>query len=232
MDMRRREDEAREGAKILGAIVLALFMLVLWFSPANAEGLRLEAGVGLSSHYLAPEGSWWYQGFNQDMNLTTKTWQIGVAYFAKNGFGIRGGYTDMGTVKATNEFPVIEDHSQADARVNPNCNHATLAGCTGKFTGRGPTKGWYAGPAFEKRFGSFTYGAELGAFYYQARWVVSDISLSDGFTPDGWVGLQINEFNKWHTTWYAGGNLRWKDLFLQARRYAKSTLPIRRSPLS
>ena len=222
MYMRRREDEAREGAKILGAIMLALFMLVLWFSPANAEGLRLEAGIGLSHHKLAPEGSWWYEGFEQDTKLTTPTWQLGLAYF-KNGWGIRGGYTDLGTVKASNQFPVVEDHSSADARVDPNCNRQTLAGCTGQFTGRGPTKGWYVGPAYEHRFGSFTYGAEFGVFRYSAKWVATNWTVVDAqgeFTPAQWSGFEWNEVDKWHTTWYAGGNLRWKDLFLQARRYA------------
>ena len=196
------------------------------FTSAHAEGLRIEAGAGAARYELAPEGSWWYDGFKQDTDLHPGTWHVGLAWFPISRgawkFGMRGGYADLGIVKATNQFPIYEHGGQADARNNPNCNRDTLEGCTGQFKGRQPTKGLYFGPALERSFGSFSLGGDVGIFVYRSKWIATDVKGVDAqgeFVPDAWVGYMQNEMDKTHTTWYAGANAKWKELFLQARRY-------------
>jgi len=190
--------------------------------------IRIEGAAGVSKHSLAPEGSWWYDGFEKHTELNTPSWMLGVAYFpghrSKWNLGLRGGYSDLGTVKASNQFPIHEDFSTADARVNPNCDRQTLSGCTGKFTGRGPTKGWYFGPVLERDFGDWTLGAEVGAFYYHSKWVATEWKAVDSqgeFIPDGWLGMQWNQIDKTHVTSYVGASVKWRSVFVLARRYSQ-----------
>lgn len=194
--------------------------------PARPR-LRLELGAGVAQSRLAPEGSWWYAGFATHTELRTRAFSVGGSWLplARGPYrlGLRAGYSDLGTVKASNEFPIFEDGSSRDARVNPTCDRATLAGCTGKFQGRGPTKGWSFGPVIERDFRGVTLGAEAGVFYYRAKWVATEFRAVDEhgeFVPGNFANLRWDELNKPHATWYIGATARWKLFFVQARRYA------------
>jgi hypothetical protein len=208
------------------AIGVALLVGALTSGRAQAEGLRLELAAGVAHHRLAPEGSWWYDGFERETKLTVPSFSAGVLWtpieWKRYRFGLRAGYVDLGTVTASNSFPIVEDHSAADARVNPTCNRTTLAGCTGKFKGTGWAHGWYLGPAAERDFGRFTLGAEAGLLYYKSAWIATDFKVADEkgvFIPGDWDGMRWDQIEAWHGTSYAGLNARWRALFVTGRVY-------------
>lgn len=207
--------------KILIAVAALLFA-----SPVYAE-LRLEATAGVAKHGLAPEGSWWYDGFETNNQLQTSAFAVGLLWtpWEWRGYrlGMRGGYSDLGTVKANNHFPIYEDGSIHDARVNSNCDRTTLSGCTGKYRGAGTTKGFYFGPAGERDFGPVTLGAEVGLFMYRSKWVAINargVDSAGEFMPAGWDRTQWDQVRNDHGTWYAGVNARWNGWFVSYRHYA------------
>lgn len=196
---------------------------------SQAQSLRLELSAGISKHALAPEGTWWYSGFDTNAKLVTPGYTAGLLWTPiKKGdwlLGARVGYADLGRVRATNSFPVYEDGTHRDARVNPSCNRTTLEGCTGKFDGSGKTKGWYLGPAFERDFGGgVALGGEIGVYRYRSAWVAGNVRIEDGnggeFIPPAFDGFTWNSANGEHTTSYVGANARWNYLYVYARRYS------------
>lgn len=198
--------------------------------PVHAEGLRLELEAGKTKHQLAPEGSWWYQGFDKHTKLTVGSWRAGLLWTPiKYGdwlIGARAGYADLGKTKAENSFPVFEDGSSSDARVNPHCDHATLSGCVGRFNGQGQTKGWYLGPTIHyKLLPDMTIGAEAGAYLYRSDWVATSFRVVDptggDFAPQGMQGLVWNNAHAAHATSYLGADFRFMWFTINARRYSQ-----------
>lgn len=195
----------------------------------HSQTLRLEATTGVTKHHLAPEGAWHYSGFETNNKLLVGSYQVGLLWLPiKSGdwsLGVRGAYADLGKVRASNSFPVIEDRSSADARVNPICDRSTLHGCTGRFDGIGKTKGWSIGPALERDFGGgVSVGIEAGAYIYWSNWRASNIRVVDGrdeFTPPMWQNFTWDSAKGQHVTSYVGGNARWHNLFFSARLYSQ-----------
>lgn len=196
------------------------------------EDLRLELGTGFTKHRLAPPGAWHYEddGFQSAMKLLVGSYQVGLRWMPiKRGdtlIGIRVGYADLGKIHASNSFPVIEDRSNADARVNPVCDHATLHGCTGRFDGVGQTRGFYIGPAIERDFGGgVVLGIEGGLLGYESYWRAGNIRVVDGtteFTPPMWgQNFTWDSARGYHVTPYVGANARWHNVYFAGRLYSQ-----------
>lgn len=210
-------------------LALVAFGLLLGVGyTALAQTLRLEATVGVSQHALAPEGSWHYSGFPTNNKLLAGSYTVGLQWMPIKrdvwSFGLRGGYADLGKVKANNEFPIHEDWTNKDARVNPSCNKTTLDGCTGRFEGQGTTRGIYLGIVAERDFGGgVALGGELGAYHYKASWKARNVMVLDDyrdeFKPLVWDGFVWNEADSKHTTPYIGAHARWHYLLIAGRIY-------------
>jgi hypothetical protein len=210
---------------ILKALLITAALLAA-SATAHAE-LRLELAAGVARHRLAPEGSWWYDGFPTDVRLRTSAFTAGIAWtplsWGKTRLGVRAGYSDLGRVTSDNSFPIHEDRSIHDSRVNPNCDRATLSGCNGRYQGSGKTRGFYFGPAVERDFGPITLGAEAGLYVYRSHWVAINWRAYDAageFTPPGWDQIHWDHVRDEHGTWYTGLNARWNGLFVSWRHYA------------
>jgi hypothetical protein len=215
--------------------MIVLLAMLCVSNLAHAE-VRLEIGVGTAKHGLAEEGSWWYEGFQVDTKLKTSAFSVGILWtpieMGKTRLGARIGYSDLGRITANNTFPIYEDWSSSDARVNPNCDRTTLAGCTGKYQGAGKAKGLYVGPVVERDFetgklwlepGKITLGLEGGLFFYRSEWVAINARAVDQhgeFVPAGWDQIRWDHVRNDHGTWYVGLNARWNDLFVSWRRYS------------
>jgi hypothetical protein len=211
--------------RILKACLIAAALLAS-SAGAHAE-LRLELATGVAKHRMAPEGSWWYEGFETNARIKTSAWSAGLLWTpierGRLRLGARIGYSDLGRVTADNSFPIYENWTMADARVNPNCDRATLAGCTGKYHGAGKAKGFYFGPAAERDFGAFTLGLEAGLFLYRSEWVAINTRAVDDageFIPPGWDQIRWDHVRNHHGTWYTGLNARWRGLFVTWRHYS------------
>jgi hypothetical protein len=179
---------------------LAALLLLCVSSVALAENhdpLRFELQAGACKYQLAPEGSWWYEGYQTDVKLTVPCHQVGISWLpVKRGtwrFGVRGSYVDLGEVKANNDFPAVEDGSQNDHRVNP-------AGPVGSYSGSGGAWGWTLGPVAEWSTGRWTVSGELGAAYLWTWWHVTQASIdgvpininwryADGYKWTSYLGL-------------------------------------------
>jgi hypothetical protein len=195
---------------------------------SHSQTLRLEIGAGVAKHQLAPEGSWWYEGFDTKTKLLTGSYEAGLAWFPiQRGdwlIGGRAGYFNTGTVKAQNSFPIFEDRTNRDARVNPVCDKQTYEGCTGKFSGQGKASGWYIGPAVEKSFGKdWSVGGEIGAFFYSSAWTADTLRVFDNdgteFTPPGQEHYGWDNARERHVTPYAGLNARYQWVYVSTRVY-------------
>lgn len=213
---------------LFGLLCALLGFLGGMVAVGHSQSLRFEMGAGLTQHQLAPEGSWWYDGFDKHTKLLVGSWKTGFLWTPiKSGewdFGVRGGYADLGKTKAENSFPVFEDGSSRDARVNPNCDHATFSGCVGRFDGQGHTKGWYLGPALEYHLlPDMTLSAELGAYVYRSDWIAKSFRIVDpaggDFTPVVMQGVVWNNAKATHVTPYIGGGFRFMWFTLDARFY-------------
>lgn len=191
----------------------------------HSQTLRLELNAGIATHALAPEGSWWYEGFDTKTKLTTGSYSAGAIWTPiKRGdwtFGGRVGYANLGTVQSWNSFPIFEDGTHRDARVNPNCNHANLEGCTGAYNGQGKASGYYLGPVAEKNFGGFSVGGEFGVFKYKSSWTADSVRGVDA-NGQPWCtfGGDWDLARAEHVTSYLGAHLRIDWLQVSARRYS------------
>jgi hypothetical protein len=190
---------------------LSVLLLLCVSSVALAENhdpLRFELQAGACKYHLAPEGSWWYEGYQTDVKLTVPCHQFGISWLSvKRGtwrFGIRGSYVDLGEVKANNDFPAVEDGSQNDNRVNP-------AGA----------RGWTIGPVAERSFGRWTVSGELGAAHLWTWWHVTQASI-DG-TPVN-INWRYADGYKWTSYLGLGAhysiNKAWR-VDLTGRRYSQ-----------
>jgi hypothetical protein len=211
----------------MGIFKAGMVAVALLVSAAVQAEVRLELATGVAKHQLAPEGSWWYEGFQTNVRTRTSAFSVGLLWTpierGRTRLGLRAGYSDLGRVTADNAFPIYEDWSMADARVNPNCDRATLAGCTGKYHGAGKAKGFYIGPALDRDFGGLTLGVEGGLFLYRSEWVAINARAVDGageFIPPGWDQIRWDHVRNHHGTWYGGLNARWRGLFVTWRRYS------------
>ena len=204
-----------------------MLLVLLYAAAANAaQTLRLELGAGVATHQLAPEGSWWYDGFQTKTKLLTSAYQVGMLWTPiKSGawsFGGRAGYANLGTVQSWNSFPIFEDGSHRDSRVNPNCNKHTLEGCVGAYNGQGKASGYYFGPAAERDFGGgVAIGGEVGAIKYKSAWTADQVRgvESDG-EPFCAFGGDWDYARGYHWTSYIGAHARWQWLQISARRYS------------
>lgn len=237
--MKRTAAQARQRGFRFGVIAGAGVLLILeaalilcgvamaqigWSNQAP----RFELTTGFTKHKLAPEGAWHYEGFETDTKLFVGSYQAGLLWLPIKhgdwGYGFRIGYADLGKIRASNSFPIYEDYSNADARVNPVCNRSTLEGCVGKFDGEGKTRGWYIGPAVERDFGGGVgIGLEVGAYIYHSNWTVGNLRVVDGdeFVPAVWEGFKWDSAKGQHITSYVGANVRWQNLFIAGRYYSQ-----------
>lgn len=191
----------------------------------RADGLRLELGAGVSRYSLAPEGSWWYDGFDTKNKLVVRSYQAGLAWLPlKSGawsYGAKVGYANLGTVQSWNSFPIFEDGTHRDSRVNPNCNRSNLEGCVGSYNGQGKSSGYYFGPAVERAFGGeVSLGAEVGVYSYKSSWTADSVrGIENG---EVWCafGGDWDLARARHVTSYLGATARWEWLQLSARRYS------------
>lgn len=209
------------------AIGLVCFLagIVGGMGAISHSQVRLEASAGIADHFLAPEGSWWYDGFDKKTKLTTGGYQAGLLWAPlKSGawsFGARVGYANLGTVQSWNSYPIFEDHSSRDARVNSVCNPSTLAGCTGSYNGRGNSSGYYFGPVAERDFGGgVAFGAEFGAFRYQSSWEADSVRVVENGQPVRAFDGTWDYARGYHVTSYAGASARWEWLQVSVRRYS------------
>jgi opacity protein-like surface antigen len=177
---------------VVAWVVLALVTV----ANTRADEFRLEAGLGACRYSLAQEGSWWYDGYRTDTKLTTPCHQVGLSWLpAVTGgwkLGGRLAYVNLGTVKANNSFPAVEDGSYHDNRVNPK-------GPVGEYSGRGGASGVTLGPVAERSYGAWTLSGEAGVAYLRTYWHVDDASI-EGEKQD--INWRHADGNKW--TWYAG----------------------------
>lgn len=205
--------------------VVIIFAILIFTAPARAE-LRLEGAVGIAKHTEAPEGSWWYQNYATDTKLLTSSYQLGAMWTPiRSGawsYGARAGYANLGTVQSWNSFPIFEDGTHRDNRVNPHCNQSTLEGCIGAYNGQGKASGYYLGPMLERDFGGgVALGAELGAYRYKSAWTADQVR---GVDPDGVpfcsFGGDWDYARGYHTTSYLGAHARWEWMQFSVRRYS------------
>lgn len=203
-----------------------LFLLAAALSsPALAE-VRLELGVGMAIHTLAPEGSWNYNGYRRDMKLMTHSYSVGVGWtiweIGAWHYGVRAGYANLGVVQSWNTFPIFEDGSQRDNRVNPNCNRQTLEGCIGAYNGQGHASGYYFGPMVERNFGGGVFiGGEFGGYKYKSAWTADNVRAVDSqVEPFATFGGDWDYARGYHVTSYLGAHARWQWVKLEVRRYS------------
>lgn len=210
------------------AIGLLCFLLGLIGGLTGAgqtQTLRLELGAGIADHTLAPEGSWWYEGYETKTKLTTPSHQVGLIWtpIQRGAWSIGGrlGYANLGTVQSWNSFPIFEDYSDKDHRVNPNCNKENLHGCVGAYNGQGKSSGYYLGPVIERDFSGVALGAEFGGYRYKSAWTADSVR---GVEPDGTpfcaFGGDWDAARAYHWTSYIGAHARWQWLQISVRRYS------------
>lgn len=193
---------------------------------SQAQSLRLELDAGVAGHTLGPESSWWYKNYTTNTKLLTSAYQIGALWTPiKSGawsYGGRVGYANLGTVQSWNSFPIFEDGTQRDNRVNPNCNRQTLEGCIGAYNGQGKASGYYLGPVAERDFGGgVALGAEIGVYRYKSAWTVDSVRAVDGDgEPFCTFGGPWDYARGYHATSYIGAHARWEWLQFSARMYS------------
>lgn len=195
-------------------------------SAQAAAPVRVELGVGIARSSLAPEGSWWYDGFDTKTKLTTLSHKAGLMWAPlKSGawsYGGRVGYANLGTVQSWNSFPIFEDGTRRDSRVNPNCNHSNLEGCVGAYNGQGKASGYYLGPVAERDFGGgVAIGGEIGAIKYKSSWTADSVRAVDA-NGQPWCtfGGDWDLARGYHWTSYIGAHARWEWLQFEVRRYS------------
>lgn len=208
----------------------ALFIAIvaaLACSSAAASDLRLEVNAGVARSHLANEGAWWYEGFDTKTKLTTSSYSLGALWTPlKRGawaFGARVGYANLGTVQSWNSFPIFEDRTHRDSRVNPNCDRSNLEGCVGAYNGQGKASGYYFGPAVERDFGGgVVIGAEAGVYSYKSAWTADSVRAVEA-NGEPWCtfGGDWDYARARHVTSYVGASARWEWLQISARRYSQ-----------
>jgi hypothetical protein len=192
---------------------------------SHSSDVRFEMGAGVARHSLAPEGSWWYDGFDVKTKLTTSSYSFGVAWnplhSGRWSYGARLGYANLGTVQSWNSFPIFEDFTEKDARVNANCDRETLHGCVGAYNGQGKSSGYYLGPVVERKVGDLVLGGELGAFRYKSSWTADSVRAVEP-NGDPWCtfGGDWDYARGHHATSYVGAHARWEWVHVSVRRYS------------
>ena len=208
------------------ALAIAAAAIGLQSCDAKAAHPRLEGNIGLATHQLAPEGSWWYEGFDTKTKLVTGSYSLGLLWTPiKSGswsYGGRAGYANLGTVQSWNSFPIFEDGSHRDSRVNSNCNHSNLEGCVGAYNGQGKASGYYFGPVAERDFGGgVAIGGEIGAYKYKSSWTADSVrAVETNGEPWCVFGGDWDLARGHHWTSYLGAHARWEWLQISARRYS------------
>lgn len=193
---------------------------------AHAEGgLRLEGGAGACRYGKAQDGTWWKNGYPTETKLDTNCLSAGLSWapFPTPGgrLGLRVALHDFGTAKADTFVPARD----ADANHYPTgaaCDQTTFKDCVGHYQQWGRARGISIGPLIEKDTALATVGFEAGALFYSSYWRVNGTIPGPGTCPTctqppfqfDWNGAAGH-----HTTWYLGGTLEHRGLFLRIRWY-------------
>lgn len=187
------------------ATLLPALVFSMLDSAFGSVSLRIEIQPGVCEYGRSGRGTWWNDMYRTDMDLRQECFQLGMSRVEARrglmGLGWRLAYVDLGRANADNEF-AMRDDQQFEQFDPKDCEPSTFRNCTGRGVISQRARGVLAAPFVERAFGSFTLGADLGAFVYYGR---VKIALSDQWGSHianlDWGGWRITPTVGLHATY-------------------------------
>jgi len=182
-----------------------LALAILLFTSIAAHAVDLEVGIGFNNAHIAPNGTWYQEGFPYSVNLKSKIWSIGVSDDINRNWKWRVEYVNLGIFRSDAIATPV------DANYNPNNNPPCNGPCVAesRFVGNGSANGISTLVEYHTT-GDIQYGISGGINWSYKIWRESvygwtwsrdvpgktiDVSIPERLTPNLTFGVSIKKEN-------------------------------------
>jgi hypothetical protein len=203
-------------------------------TQAHAESFfEIEVGIGGSAYQHGPNGLWYQDGFQHELDLTAPMFEVGFtgdAYQAAHwGISWHLDWAWLGTIHTDAMVPsantnTTSGHWDGPDLVGVNTSNPCSGPCNNlsDFKGTGHDQGFFAAVEPHLDFGGWRFGIEGGPYLHRSTWA-EDVANWVPYAGAAPRGNQVHYAPKWVLGWMAGASIEHDHLSITYQYFHNSS---------